>query len=297
MILSPNDSERFYRIWWPLLKYVNDRAGLVADFPENPKAKGISPQIALTIRDALWESPELLQGFVDENPAGLDEDDLALAASWHRRIAGTFIVMRHLKKHTIFLSDNPTPAAYGVLGITSPLDEVTPYPTPYMVKAVLLPFEGKIIIDGLLIPYSVSFGSGIKKGFTQSLRTATELGGIITLLEPEDEEETKTQAIFDGNRKILAEFRKDLVKAGLSENKANEHLAMVEGFVKTYLLTQNPPLSVLQITAEDLQRYCSKQVQKTNPVSFKRFVKFLLNSDRIDWDTAEGMGQFLKGFK
>ena len=297
MILSPADSERYYRIWWPLLSLVNTRANLVSDFPKNPKKSGISPEVAFKVRDALWGSPEYLNEFIEANPAKLNKADLAVAASWSRRVSGNFIIMKHLKKHSIFLLDSEKPSAFGVLGLMSPIDEVTPYSPPFMVQAVLLPFEGKIIYDGLLLPYSVSFGGNIRRGFSQRLRTATELGGLITSLEPEDQEETQTDAIIDGNRKIMVDFRKDLVKSGLSENKVGEHFASVETFVKSYLLKQNPPVSLLRVTTEDLKHYFAWQGNKANRVSFKRLVKFLLNSERIDWDAAEAMDYFLKNLK
>ncbi len=294
MNLSPTDSERFYRIWWPLLYYVNTRTNLIADLPINPESNSVNPQEAAKIRDALWGSPEYLQGFVDENPAGLTEEDLAVAVNWSHRVSGTFIIMRHLKKHSIFLLDSPEPTAFGVLGIISPIDDVLPFAPPVMVNAVLLPFEDKIIYDGLILPYSVSFGSGIRRSLTQKLRTATELGGLVTSLEPEDEEEAKTTAIIDGNRKILAEFRKDLVKAGLSEKMVNQHFAAAEAFVKSHLLKTHPVRSLLRLTVKDLNHYFSLQGNTAHRVSFKRLVKFLVNSERIGWDAAEDMEDFLK---
>ena len=137
---------------------------------------------AFKIRDALWSSPEFLRGFVETNPAGLTEEDLALAASWERRISGDFIIMKHLKKHSVFLLNSNKLVAFGVLGLMSPLDEVLPYSPPVMVKAVLLPFEGKITYDGLVSPYSIHFGGSIRRDFTQSLRTAMELNGLIVSL-------------------------------------------------------------------------------------------------------------------
>jgi hypothetical protein len=297
MILSQTDAERFYHIWWPLLKYVNDRENLVVDFPENPVKNGIGMEDGFKIRNALWSSPEFLSGFVEANPAGLTEEDLALAASWERRISGEFIIMKYLKKHSIFLLNSNNPIAFGVLGLMSPLDEVLPYSPPVMVKAVLLPFEGKITYDGLVSPYSIYFGGSIRRDFSQSLRTAMELNGLIVSLEPEDEKEAKTDAIIDGNRKILGEFRKDLIKAGLSEKMVNEHFSVVESFVKSCLLKQIPPVSLLHISEDDVNRYFSQYGEKANRVSFKRLVKFLLNSGRIDWDTAQAMEDFLKNRK
>ena len=176
----------------------------------------------------------------------------------------------------------------------SPIDEVLRYSPPVMVKAVLLPFEGKITYDGLVSPYSIHFGGSIRRDFSQSLRTATELNGLVVSLEPDDEKEAKTNAIIEGNRKILGEFRKDMIKAGLSEKMVNEHFSVVESFVKSYLLKQIPPISLLRISEEDVTRYFSHYGEKASRVSFKRLVKFLLNSGRIDWDKAQAMEDFLK---
>ncbi|MFA6809233.1 MAG: hypothetical protein WCR27_09610 [Eubacteriales bacterium] len=64
------------------------------------------------------------------------------------------------------------------------IDEMFPaFILPLMVEAVLLPFEGKIIYDSLLMPYQVNFGSGAKKGFQQEYRELKNKSGIITSLE------------------------------------------------------------------------------------------------------------------
>lgn len=294
MNLSPADSERFYRIWWPLLTYINDRTNLAPDFPKKPITGSVKPQDALAIRNALWDSRDYLQGFINDNPVDLDEDDLELAASWERRVAGRFIIMRHLKKHSIFLLQDSQPAAFGVLGIISPIDDILPFAPPVMADAVLLPFEGKIIIDSLLAPYSLGFGGGIRRDLSQQLRRVTELGGLITSLDADDLAEAKAEAVVAGNRKILAEFRKDLVKSGLSEKMVGQHFAVAETFVKTHLLDSRPRRSLLEITAEDLSRYFASHPQAANRVSFKRLVKFLANSERIDWDEADAMEDFLK---
>ena len=69
--------------------------------------------------------------------------------------------MRHLKKGSIFISRDDQ--VYVVHGIQDPLEEVIPsYALPQMVEAVLLPFKGMIIYDGLLSGYNVHFGSGIR---------------------------------------------------------------------------------------------------------------------------------------
>ena len=292
MNLSPDESQRFYRIWWSLLSYVNGQKSLGIDFPENPLIDGVDVQDALKIRNALWESPDCLQGFVEHNPDGLPECDLALAASWSGRVSGNFYVMRHLKKHSIFLSRSNQPVAYGVIGIVSALEDCLHPPPPVLIKAVLLPFEGKIIYDGLISSYSISFGSGIRRNLMQDLRRATELNGLITSLEHDELIESK--AIVDGNRKIMIDFHKSLAKAGLSEKSVYQHCSIVDAFVQNDLQKAHRPRSLLQIGEKDLNQYFSLESHRVNRVSFKRLVKFLLDSERIDWDTAKSMEDLLK---
>jgi len=294
MILSSTDSTRFYQIWWPLLKFVNAKENVVDNFPEDPYIEGVNPHDAVKIRDVLWKSPNLLDDFIRANPAGLPEKDLQLAASWRNSLQGRFVIMRHLKKYSIFLRQEEPPSAFGVLGIMSPFEEIIGRSPPIMVEAVLLPFEGKIIFDGLLSSHNVYFGPGFRRSFNNAYRTAQELYGIKTSLTSGDSIEELTDAIAKGNQKILLAFRKDLAASGLGESKLEEHYASVESFVKTYLSQSTPPCSLLNFKVNDLVSFFSKQGKKTNRVSFKRLVRFLLNSERIDWETAKALENFLK---
>lgn len=64
MNLSPQDTARFYRIWWPLLHYVNARRGIIPDFPASPKEGSMNPQDANSILQALWKSDALREAFI-----------------------------------------------------------------------------------------------------------------------------------------------------------------------------------------------------------------------------------------
>lgn len=292
MNLSPIEIKRFYSIWLPLLNYVNDQTRLVVDFPRNPAIHNIDIQDAAKIRNALWESPDYLQGFVENNPAELSQADLALAASWRYRVSGSFYIMRCLKKHTIFLWSSEQPVAYGVLGLVSPIEEMLYLSPPVMVKAVLLPYEGKIIYDGLIAPFNIRFGGGIKKSLMLDLRRATELNGIVTTLEPD--EPAKNKPVVDGNQKILTEFHKSLINAGLSEKLVLQHYSIVGNFVTIYLQQAQPPCSLLKLNEDHLSHYFSIKNNADHRVSFKRLIKFLVDSDRIDIDTYRDMEVLLK---
>src|SRR5262249_9837997 len=87
-----------------------------------------------------------------------------------------------LKNYTVFLSTGDPPSAYGVLALSQPFEDlVGPY-LPVFVQTVLLPFRDKIVYDGLLTSYNISFGPGIRRSLNESYQEAKARHGIITSL-------------------------------------------------------------------------------------------------------------------
>ena len=87
MHLSESEVERFYTIWFPLLHFVNQHRKVVPSFPKEWRNANVSPEVAVPIRNALWEDDTLREAFIGENPARLSIDDLALVGSWKDRIS------------------------------------------------------------------------------------------------------------------------------------------------------------------------------------------------------------------
>jgi hypothetical protein len=90
MHLSRNEVERFYRIWFPLLYYVNQKCHLVDYFPSTWGKASVESSAAVTLRNALWVHDSLHEALVSENSAKLSSDDLALVASWKNRVVEIF---------------------------------------------------------------------------------------------------------------------------------------------------------------------------------------------------------------
>jgi hypothetical protein len=51
---------------------------------------------------------------------------------------------------------------------------------------------------------------------------------------------------------------------------------------------------LLELDADGLQQYLRRQGRGVNWVSFRRLVRFLRDTSRIDWDQAEAMQHLLK---
>ncbi len=188
MLLTPQDAELFFQLHRALMFFVNQRLRVLPDDVASPEAfSSLAPEVRLKVRDAFLEHTNLIGAFVEENPAGLTADELDVLRSWRHPVHGRFYAFRQLKKYMVFLSTDPQPVAYGVLALTQPFEElVGPY-LPVLTEAVLLPFKGVIVYDGLLRSYRISFGPGIRRSLNESFKEAKARHGIVTSLPLSDE--------------------------------------------------------------------------------------------------------------
>lgn len=280
--LTPDEVEQFYGIWFPLLHFVNEQRGVVNGFPAHWGAGSVSPQKAVKVAEALWRDDRLLHAFVEQNPAGLSPDDLAIAASWTYHVTGTFFVLRYLKKYAVFLAEDSPPRAYGVLGLASHIEDVVPLPPPAYVQATLLPFGDRIIYDGLLAAYPVILGGGIRANLNDTYRRVQETTGIITSLQPHSVESPREHKAR--HKKVLAAFQRELGRAGLSPKMVSQHVANIDALAQSERFSGNAPRSLLDLDSNDVDAYLREP--GANLVSLKRFITFLRDTDRLDYGEA-----------
>ena len=208
MRLTDQEASRFYAAWWPLLGWINERLGIVPGVTRFPCAV----EDAIAIRDALWAHDDLRVRFVAENPAGLPADQLALVASWQHRRAGTFIVWKHHKKHTVLLGQGE---AFEVVGLCSSLEEILPVAPPVPVEAVLLPFEGRIVLDGLLRSYDMLIGPNMRGSLREEYRALRARGAVLAALPKAAEAARPADAARDrGSERAVRRPRRIAPSAG-----------------------------------------------------------------------------------
>ena len=89
MLLEPHELELFFRLHRALLFFVNQRLTVIPDTLETPEEfAALSPGVRLKVRDALNANLDMIESFVDENPARLSDDELDIVRSW-RHLAFT----------------------------------------------------------------------------------------------------------------------------------------------------------------------------------------------------------------
>ncbi|MGA2247450.1 MAG: plasmid pRiA4b ORF-3 family protein [Verrucomicrobiota bacterium] len=230
MLLDRTDAELFFKLHCNLMQFVMEQV---------PGAGVSAPAVAYRslpcaerreVVKALLRRLDLIDAFVAANPARLPEEELQIISSWRHLVTGRFIALRQLKSHMILLACNEKTAAYGVTALVDPMEQVIPNPLPAMVETVLLPFRGKIIYDGIVSTFNVTFGPGSRRGFEETFRTAKVSGGIVTSLP---RAVTASQPGMEA-RKPRARKTPQLRAAGAQE-VLNQVLTMTDAFCQTRL--------------------------------------------------------------
>jgi hypothetical protein len=183
MRLERHELDLFFELHRALLFFVNQRLTVIPDTPASPdEFAALPPGVRLKVRDALNANLDLIEAFVDENPARLSGDELDTVRSWRHLVHGTFYVVRELKKYTVFLSTDTPPVAYGVLALSQPFEDLIGPRLPVLTQTVLLPFKNGIVYDGLMSSYNVTFGPGVRRNLDEDFETAKARHGIVTSL-------------------------------------------------------------------------------------------------------------------
>ena len=177
MTLSQEDGQLYYKLWLPLLDYVNKKYRVNRKLKSIATAKELDPAEVKKVADKLWSNVSVIDEYLKEN-VDLPEEHTEIVRSWKRRIQGKFMMERHLKKGTIFISlDNEE--VYQVSGIISSWDEMFyGAPMPLIIEATFMPFRDVIISDGLIMPYNIFVGGGMKKMFKDIYMAAKKNGRI-----------------------------------------------------------------------------------------------------------------------
>jgi len=162
--MEKKDIDLFYKMYKPLLVYANKKAGILKELnePKDMDMGKIDGKYMLEVRDYIYDHPEIIESFAEENHENFSDEEIVIIKGWNNFVKKEFYIIEHLKEHTTFFDASKDGKIYGVLGLYSPLEYVVAY-TPCIVEAVLLPFKGHIIYDGLIVPYNITFGPTMRK--------------------------------------------------------------------------------------------------------------------------------------
>lgn len=214
MRLSAEDVELYFVLHRQLLYFANQRFKVLKGVGSPAALEGRTVQDIVKIRTPLYDSPEVIDSYVGKNPFKLSARELDIVRSWKHRVTGTFSILRYLKNYTVFLDTSSPARAYGVLALNDLFEEMLGPQLPVMVQAVLLPFEGRIIHDGILAPYRITFGGGIRRRLNGEYQTAKAQFGMITALpfspDTGQKDERQTLKFYLKNQQNRQEYAEEI---------------------------------------------------------------------------------------
>lgn len=163
MRLEQSDAALFYQLWFPLLDFVNRKYHVRPKAGRIDQTHGVDGRDAKAIADYLWSHIAVIEEYLAV--AELPEEYAQIIAGWKQCKPGRYILERHLKKGSVFISAEDG-AVYMVKGLFSTWEEMLGE-SPVLLDAVLIPFRGSIISDGLVVPYRICFGKGAIEDFKE----------------------------------------------------------------------------------------------------------------------------------
>jgi len=178
MTLLPEEAKIFFKNWLGLMAFVNDKYHVVKGFGQPKKPVGISPEKVGKIKAKLWENTSIIDEYI-ASIRNLSDEDGQILKEWKNNITGQFIVITHLKKYSVLMSEKQD-ILYGVVGISGPISEMLPTDMlPMMIRITLIPFKDKIIYDSLFSVPNVQIDPNMRRSIKESYSEIKEKKGII----------------------------------------------------------------------------------------------------------------------
>ena len=177
MTLSVEEGKLFYRLWLPLLDFVNQKYGVNKKVKKMAVANSLNPEDVKAVSNKLCDDVSVIDEYLQKHD-DIPQEHRKIIESWKRCIRGRFIIERHLKSGSIMISTEDE-NVYQVGGIITSIEKMFYYASmPLMVEATLMPFKDVIITDGLIMPYNLVIGSNMTKSFKDTYLTAKRAGTI-----------------------------------------------------------------------------------------------------------------------
>ena len=175
-ILDKDESRLFFDVIFGLFEFVSRKYNIAAEIWKDNPGKGYDVNKLKQIANEVWSHTDLIDEYIAS--AKLPCPQREIATGFKSCCQGRYFSERHLKQGRVFISpaDNNV---YMVRGLVSTFDEMfDDIRLPVLVDAVLLPFCGKIVTDGLMNVYPVIIGKALTSELKNMYMTAKQSQSI-----------------------------------------------------------------------------------------------------------------------
>jgi len=173
--LTPEETKLFFELWNPFQDYMNwlDKITFCFDETENLN----EPDNRMNM-DFHYQWSDMIDEYLKKTK--LPPEHREIVESWKRAVSGEFVLERHLKKGTAFISMKYR-NVYIVKGLDTSLEDMFPE-LPVSIQTTLLPFRDKIIYDSTITDRKAIIGNWNTCIYTSFYSAAKQSKVIVTSL-------------------------------------------------------------------------------------------------------------------
>jgi hypothetical protein len=191
MSLTEEEITFFFKLYHNLLWKVNENNKIipsfikanypVSRFPMIDAETPVSMDDFLKLRSQLWDNRKLIDEFLEDKDNGIENDEeREIISDWRKfTVKDSFVVIKHHEKYSVFMSSEGPTKLYAVHGISDPIEYLLMFKTPVYLDAILIPFKGIIIWDGIVVQSKISFGPGITSSLNKQYKELKAEQGIV----------------------------------------------------------------------------------------------------------------------
>ncbi len=184
MVLSNEQAELFYELWISLLDFVNRKYRICKELYGMESPKGLPTDVIAVIAQKLWEDVAVIDEYLAYKSKKMSPEHIDIVRGWKKAVRGKFVVERHQKNGSILISAENEGTVYREVGIYSSWRELLErFPMPQIVETSLIPFQGVIIHDSVVMPYGVCLGKNMADEAKQMYLTAKVEKKIVERIE------------------------------------------------------------------------------------------------------------------
>jgi hypothetical protein len=164
-----------------LLDFVNRKYKVTESVINVANPLDNDPKVLRKVRDKLWENTDVITEFVYNTPSLSFEERKYLHDWEYNSIKGAFVIFQQTEDYAILVRMfGIEKEFFGIKGISASVSAVVKESLPMMTYTVLLPFGNKIIYDGFLDKYPLSFKTTAQKRIITGYQEMLDRLGIVT---------------------------------------------------------------------------------------------------------------------
>lgn len=91
MTLSTEDGQLYYKLWFPLLDYVNEKYKVNENHAKMAESKSLNPNEVKAVADKLWDDVTVIDEYLSSR-GDIPQEHKAIVCGWKRRIRGRFVL-------------------------------------------------------------------------------------------------------------------------------------------------------------------------------------------------------------